>query len=59
MLLCLKTFDRVVLDIGKVSNDFVNSVKLMGVTIDKKLKFNQHVAKLCQKANNTINAFSR
>ena len=30
-----------------------------GVTIDSKLKFDQHVAKLCQKANNNISASSR
>ena len=59
MLLGLKTNDDIVLDIGNVSIDFVSSVKLLGITIDSKIKFDQHVAKLCQKTNNKISAFSR
>ena len=59
MLMGLKTNDRIVLDIGGVSIDVVNSVKLLGVTIDSKLKFGQYVTNLCQKANNKISAFSR
>ena len=39
MLLGLKTDDNIVLDIGKVSIDVVSSVKLLGITIDSKLKF--------------------
>ena len=48
-LFVLKTNHSVVLDIGGVSIDVVNSVKLLGVTIDSKRKFDQHVASLCQK----------
>ena len=59
MLLGLKTDDSIVLDIGSVSIDVVSSVELLGITIDSKLKFDHHVAKLCQKANNKISAFSR
>ena len=59
MLLGLKTDDSIALDIGNVSIDVISSVKLWGITIDSKLKFDQHVAKLCQKANNKISAFSR
>ena len=59
MLLGLKTDDIIVPDIGNLSTDVVSSVKLLGITIDSKLKFDQHVAKLCQKANNKISAFSR
>ena len=59
MLLGLKTDDSIVLDIGNVSIDVVSSIKLLGITIDSKLKFDQHLAKLCQKANNKISAFSR
>ena len=47
MLLGLMTDDNFVLDIGKVSIDLVSSVKLFGITIDSKLKFDQHVAQLC------------
>ena len=39
MLLGLQTDDNIVLDIGKVSIDLVSSVKLLGITIDSKLKF--------------------
>ena len=59
MLLGLKTDDSIVPDIGSVSIDVVSSVELLGITIDSKLKFDHHVAKLCQKANNKISAFSR
>ena len=59
ILIELKTNDSVVLDTGGVSIDIVNSVKLLGVNIDSKLKFDQHVANLYQKANNKISAFSR
>ena len=59
MLLGLKTDDNIVLDIRKVSIDVVSGVKLLGITINSKLKFDQHVAKLCQKANDKISAFSR
>ena len=59
MLLGLRTDDNIALDIGNVSIDVVSSVKLLGITIDSKVKFAQHVANLCQKANNKISAFSR
>ena len=36
-----------------------NSVKLLGVTIDNKLNFDEHVDKLCKKANNKLHALSR
>ena len=41
MLLGLKTDDNIVPDIGDVSMDVVSSVKLLGIMIDLKLKFNQ------------------
>ena len=43
----------------KSTVNVVSSVKLLGITIDSKVKFDQHVAQLCQKANNKISAFSR
>ena len=32
--------------------------KLLGITIDHKLKFNEHVNNLCKKANQKLHAFS-
>ena len=42
-------------DVIKMSD----AVKLLGVTIDSKLRFNEHVKSICQKTNNKIKAFSR
>ena len=36
-----------------------DTVKLLGIIIDKDLTFNQHIDNLCIKANNKVNALSR
>ena len=36
-----------------------DSVKLLGVSIDKQLNFNEHVSKLCKKGNQTLHALAR
>ena len=36
-----------------------DSVKLLGVIIDSKLRFNEHVKIICQKTNNKVKDFSR
>ena len=36
-----------------------SSKKLLGVIIDNKLTFNEHVSKLCKKASNKLHAFAR
>ena len=36
-----------------------NDVKLLGITIDRDLKFDKHVLKLCSKANQKFSALSR
>ena len=46
----------------KIGNDVItsgNSVKLLGVTIDNKLNFNEHVDNICKKANNKLQALAR
>ena len=35
------------------------SVKLLGITIDNKLNFEEHVSKLCQKVSNKLHALAR
>ena len=35
------------------------NVELLGITIDKDLKFDKHVNKICSKANIKVNVFSR
>ena len=45
-----------------IDNDVVecsNSVKLLGVTIDNKLDFNEHIFKLCKKVNTKLHALAR
>ena len=59
MLSSLKSNENIVLDVEECSVDAANSVTLLGVTIDSTLTFNQHVLKICQKANRKISAFSR
>ena len=36
-----------------------NDVKLLGITIDRDLKFDKHVLKLCSKANQKLSALSK
>ena len=39
--------------------DCSNSVKLLGITIDRKLNFNDHVSKLCKKVSTKLHALAR
>ena len=43
---------------GHVINN-KNLVKLLGISIDNELKFNEHVSKLCKKASQKLHALSR
>ena len=45
----------------KIGNDIIiskTSVKLLGVTIDNKLNFNEHVDNICKKANNKLHVLA-
>ena len=45
-----------------IGNDLIHSsthVKLLGITIDRKLTFQQHVSKLCKRTSRKIHAFGR
>ena len=47
---------------AKVGNDKIwesNTVKLLGITIDNQLKFNEHVLNICKKASRKLSALSR
>ena len=47
---------------AKVGNNKIwesNTVKLLGVTIDNQLKFNEHVLNICKKASRKLSALSR
>ena len=46
----------------EINGDFIKmsgTVKLLGVIIDSKLRFNEHVKIICQTTNNNVKAFSR
>ena len=36
-----------------------NQAKLLGITIDNELKFEDHITKICRKANSKLSALSR
>ena len=59
VLFGLNSNENIVLEVGGCSIDVANSVTLLGVTIDSKSNFNQHVLKIFQKANGKISVFSR
>ena len=48
----------------KIGNDIIweskiKSVKLLGITIDKELKFDKHVDKICSKVKRKLSVLSR
>ena len=46
----------------KIGKDIITSeasVKLLGITMDNKLNFNEHVDKICKKANDKLHALAR
>ena len=47
---------------AKIGNDTIwesGTVKLLGITIDSQLKFNEHVLNICKKASRKLSALSR
>ena len=59
MLLGTKHNDKICMEINGATVCPSASVKLLGITIDAGLKFDQHVKTLCQKVNKNVKAFSR
>ena len=51
--------DSYPLNINYLTINSENSVKLLGIEIDNKLSFEQHISTLCNKASNQLNAIGR
>ena len=46
----------------RIGNDIItcsNSVKLLGITIDNKLNFKEHLTNICKKTSNKLHALAR
>ena len=50
---------KLILEINDTTIPLTDKVKLLGVTIDSQLKFDDHIKALCQIANRKVSAFSR
>ena len=59
MFMGLNQDNKLCLEINEKIIPSTNQVKLLGITIDAKLKFDTHVESLCVKANRSVSAFSR
>ena len=57
--LLLSSREDVNIQIANVTIKSSTSKKLLGVTIDNKLKFDKHVENICQKASRKLNAPAR
>ena len=51
-----KNHEPVKLEIESVKIETNNTVKLLGITIDKKLNFEEHISELCKKASMQLKA---
>ena len=58
-LLVCKHTKEVSIILENVVIDSSDSVKLLGITINKKLNFNHHVSKLCKKVSTKLHALAR
>ena len=58
-LLISKHYKDVLINVGEEVIECSSSVKLLGITIDNKLSFDEHVTKLCKKASQKIHALAR
>ena len=57
MYLGLKPDQENVFEIDNQPISATSTVKLLGITIDSRLKFSKHINTLCRKANNKTSAF--
>ena len=54
-----KNMNEYKLRLGNVEISTKAKVELLGIQIDEKLNFDEHVSYLCKKASNQLNAISR
>ena len=54
-----KNYEPVKLEIESAKIETKNTVKLLGITIDNKLNFEEHISELCKKASMQLNTISR
>ena len=59
MFLGLSDQRRLRLNIEGQKLSATDTVKLLGIQIDKKLKFNKHIHEICSKVNQKVSAFAR
>ena len=55
----LNTQERLNIQIANFTAKFSKAKKLLGIILDKNLKFDMHVESICQKANKKLNALAR
>ena len=53
------THVKVTMDIGNEKIESLSAVKLLGIEIDDKLNFNNHINTICRSAANQLNALIR
>ena len=51
-------FEHLWLNVGETQVWEKNQVKLLDITIDNELKFDDHITKICRKANSKLSALS-
>ena len=58
-LLVTSHLDKISVNVGKEEIKCEKSVKLLGIQIDDKLDFSEHVSTLCKKASLKLHALAR
>ena len=59
MLLGCSNTDDLYIEVGNCKLQALKSVKLLGISIDSKLNFNEHILALCKKANRGVRCLYR
>ena len=57
-LIACHPFEHLWLNVGETQVSEKNQVKLPGITIDNKLKFDDYIIKICRKASSKLSALS-